>query len=400
MSAGVVVAKGTGKVGDESSRYLIKSNNSILKMAYGVNHKFDSGFTTELSKGQIKLLNKLGVETEEVGVCTITVKPFCDKDGICNPELGEGPSCIDCKGEEEPPTEERTCFPTENKQVPWGITKVNGNSGGVGITIAVLDTGVYREHLDLDVKICKDATKRGIKNGCTDSNGHGTHVAGTIAANGGSDHNGIYGVAPEAELMAIKVCGPSGICWNDDIAAGIKYATDNNANIISMSLGGGYSLLIDEAVEYATDKGVLVIASAGNSGPDEDTIGYPAANPNVIAVAAFDSSDEIAEFSSRGSDSNVGNWTIEEREIEFAAPGVYIESTWKDGCYNTISGTSMAAPHITGIAARDWQGNASATRVYLQGLAKTYTENTVDGYDYGNDNDDIAAGFGLPIALQ
>ena len=249
--------------------------------------------------------------------------------------------------------------------------------------------------------MCVDATKRRIKDGCIDVVGHGTHVAGIIAANGGSDGLGIYGIAPEVNLFAIKVCGTFG-CWTDDVAAGIYYATDNGANIISMSLGGSSeSDLIKGAIEYAISKDVLVIASAGNSGPEEDTIGYPAANINVVAVAAFNSLNGIADFSSRGM--NNDDWIIEAREIEFTAPGVAVESTWNNGCYNTISGTSMAAPHITGIAARDWKftydGNyknsAEATRAYLQGLARTYTEKV---NDYGLDGDDVEAGFGLPIA--
>lgn len=260
-----------------------------------------------------------------------------------------------------------------------------------------MDTGVDKDHLDLkaNIKDCKDTTKRGIKKGCADMNGHGTHVAGTIAANGGSDGKGIYGVAPEAELMAIKVCGARG-CWADDIAAGIEYAANKEANIISMSLGGNtQSPLIKDAIEYAVNvEGVLVVAAAGNDGHTDGygSIDYPAANVKVVAVAAFDLSDNMAYFSSLGV--NDGDWTIEEREIEFAAPGVDVESTWNDGCYNIISGTSMATPHISGIAARDWQGSASSTRAYLQGLAVDYT---TEIYDYGQLGDDIEAGFGLPI---
>ena len=386
-TAGIVVAAGTGKAGDENSRYLVKSNNSVLKMMYGVRHNFDSGFTTNLTQGQLKVLEKFGVETEEVVMYHILVPP-----GACSP----WPECRN----EEPEPEPEPCKPSVRK--PWGIERVNGGSGGAGVNVAVLDSGVYKEHLDLDVKLCKDATKRRIKDGCLDVDGHGTHVAGTIAANGGSDGEGIFGVAPEANLWVIKVCGPTG-CWTDDIAAGIRYATDNGANIISMSLGGSVeSSLIREAIDHAIEGDVLVIAAAGNYHPiynPENVIQYPAANPDVVAVAAFDELDNIADFSSRGLNDN--DWMIEEREIEFAAPGVEIESTWNDGCYNTISGTSMATPHIAGIAARDWKiGGAIETRTYLQGLAEQYTEDTINGYDYGLTGDDIEAGFGLPIVVQ
>ena len=141
-------------------------------------------------------------------------------------------------------------------------------SGGERVTVAVLDSGVKVDHLDLAANIvdCKDTTLRRIKKGCSDNAGHGTHVAGTILANGGPDGSGIYGVAPNAKLMAIKVCG--GIyCWGDDIAEGIRYAADNGANIVSMSLGGDRpDPQVLSAVDYAVEKGVLVIAAAGNDG--------------------------------------------------------------------------------------------------------------------------------------
>lgn len=151
--------------------------------------------------------------------------------------------------------------------------------------------------------------KRGIKNGCADGNGHGTHVAGTIAANGGSDGNGIYGVAPEANLWVIKVCGNSGSCWGDDIAAGIRYAANNGANIISMSLGGDSpDSQILSAVDYAVNKNVLVVAAAGNDGPADGSIDYPGAYVKVIAIGAIDSSGDVPSWSSRGI--NNGDYSI------------------------------------------------------------------------------------------
>jgi subtilisin len=112
----------------------------------------------------------------------------------------------------------------------------------------------------------------------------------------------------------------------------------------------------------------------------------------VVAVAAFDSLDAMASFSSLGV--NDGDWAIEEKEIEFAAPGVGVESTWNDGCYKYLSGTSMSTPHVSGIAARDWKGTAADTRTYLQELAYNYTTQV---FDYGQTGDDIEAGFGLPV---
>ncbi len=392
MSFGIAVA------GDdyENQRYLVKSNNGMLKMMYGVQHNFDNGFTTDLSSGQLKVLEKFGVEVEEVELYQITGKPVCGNGIIeggekCG-ELGLsdcsiGYVCENCKCIGEIAPEERTCRPST--QTPYGITMVNGGSGGLGVNVVVLDTGVYKEHLDLNINLCKDATKRGIKNGCADGNGHGTHVSGTIAANGGSDSLGIFGVAPEANLGMIKVCGSGGNCWADDIATGIRYATDNGANIISMSLGGDtQNSLIKSAIDYAIDNGVLVIAAAGNDGPTNGSIDYPGANVNVIAVGAIDSAEVVPDWSSRGI--NDGDYIVEEREVEFGAPGVNVESTWKDGCYTYMSGTSMATPHLAGLAAKLWQGDSVSTRTYLQEQAKLH-----DLYTLG---DDTATGFGLPIA--
>ena len=392
----------------ENNRFLVKSDNAALKVMFGVKHNFDKGFTTELSPGQLKVLEKFGVEVEQVEIYSITARPYCG-DGKCHPVqenvdnceedcsaqppvdpfCGDGicngdettESCLeDCPAEPEP-TE---CFP--DNQMPWGIAKVNGGTGGDNVVVAVLDTGVDQDHPDLVGNII-DCVAFGYRT-CEDGNGHGTHVAGTILADGN-----IVGVAPQADLMAIKILKDNGRGYADDIAAGIYYAVDYGANIISMSLGGSESDLINAAVDYATNRNVLVIASAGNSGPTLGSILYPAANPKVAAVAAFDSGNNTAIFSSRGI--NDGDWIVETREIEFIAPGVAIESTFNDGCYRVYSGTSMAAPHITGIAARDWQENASLTRTYLQGLAEYHTNNS---YDYGLEGDDIEAGLGLPIS--
>lgn len=372
-------------------RYLVKSQNRALKALLGVRHNFDNGFTTELNRGQEeafkRLVAKFGVETEEVPQYHLLGKPVCG-DHICQGH--ERKTCpADCPSEPSPtptptPEPERQCYPDDPS--PWGVEMVNAGSGGAGINVAVLDTGVKTDHLDLDVKVCKDATKRGIRDGCNDSVGHGTHVAGTIAANGGSDGKGISGVAPEANLWAVKVCGPSG-CWTDDIAAAIRYVSDEEANVINLSLGGDTeSLLVRDAIDYAVGKKVLVVAASGNDGPVLGSIDYPAANPLVLAVGAIDEDKVVAGWSSRGI--NNGDYMIEEREVEFGAPGVDVESTDRNGCYSLKTGTSMATPHVVGLAAKLWQGSADSTRTYLQSIAS-------DIWDAG---DDPATGFGLPIA--
>ncbi|MCK5562835.1 S8 family peptidase, partial [Candidatus Bathyarchaeota archaeon] len=360
LAIGTVAAFSSGS----SERFLVSGNPVSAFFArglFGVQHEFSNGFTTEVTPGQLRMLRNIpGIELEAVPLYHITGKPTCNNNNVCEPELGENPSCSDCKnGEEEPSPEERTCEPST--QTPYGIVMVNGGSGGAGATVAVLDTGVKKDHMDIvnRVKQCKDFTKGPrIKNGCDDTHGHGTHVSGTVLADGGSDGLGIFGVAPEADLFAYKVCGNDGYCWADDIATAIRYAAERKANIISMSLSGDTeSSLIRDAIDYATNKGVLVIAAAGNDGPADGSIDYPAANVKVVAVGAIDSSENVAGFSSRGV--NDGDYIIEEREVEFGAPGVSVESTFINGCYVYGSGTSMATPHVAGLAAKLWQENAA-----------------------------------------
>jgi subtilisin len=302
---------------------------------------------------------------------------------------------------------------------PWGIqaiyndSSVQQTSGGSGINVAVLDTGVYTNHIDLagSAEQCKDftQTKSPLVNGsCTDRNGHGTHVAGTVLAHGGSDGLGIYGVAPEADLWAYKVLNDRGSGYSDDIAGAIRHAADqatstNSKVIISMSLGSSSKdTMIASAVDYAYSKGVLVVAAAGNSGSASNTIGYPGALVNAIAVAALENVQQngtyrVADFSSRGNPNTDADFVVQERDIEVSAPGAAIESTWYNGGYNTISGTSMATPHISGLAAKIWSANPSFShtqlRSELQNRAKVYDINGGIGSAAG---DDYASGFGFP----
>ncbi len=365
----------------ELTRYYIISEAPELKIQLGFVHEFPGAFSTILTKEQVEILESSGIRVEPVQLYRITGRPVCG-DGVCQGK--ESRTCPeDCAGEpDSEPT--RTCFP--DSQIPWGINKVNGSSGGAGVIIAVLDSGVKTDHPDLIGSIldCRDTTKKGIKKGCADNNGHGTHVAGTIAANGGTE--GIYGVAPEAQLMAVKVCGGA-FCWGDDIAEGIYYAADREADIISLSLGGDLpDPLVLQAIDYSLEKGGLVVAAAGNDGPGIGSIDYPAAYWRVIAVGAININESVPSFSSRGI--NDGDYIIEEREIEFGAPGVSVESTYKNGCYAYMSGTSMATPHVSGLAAKLWQGNAADTRSFLQNIVK----------DIWVSGDDTATGLGLPIA--
>lgn len=306
-------------------------------------------------------------------------------------------------------------YPTH--QTPWGIKAIYNNSnqttttGGAGINIAVLDTGVYTGHYDLKntVEQCKDFTQviSLTNNSCTDGHGHGTHVAGTALADGGSDKAGIYGVAPDADLWAYKVLNDAGSGFSDDIAAAIRHVGDQSVatgtkTVINMSLGSsGNNSLISSAVTYAYDKGVLVVAAAGNDGSAEGTIGYPGALVNAIAVASLENVQQngtyrIANYSSRGYSATDGDYIIQQGDVEVSAPGSAVYSTWNTGGYNTISGTSMATPHVAGLAAKLWASNPSwsntTLRTDIQNRAKNYD---IKGGTGATTGDDYASGFGF-----
>lgn len=315
-------------------------------------------------------------------------------------------------------TTRATAVTVPSDRTPWGIqaiyndASIASTSGGSGIKVAVLDTGVLKTHPDLasSVEQCKDFSqmKTSLMEGsCADGNGHGTHVSGTVLANGGSG-NGIYGVAPQSKLWSYKVLNNRGSGYSDDIASAIRTVADqavssNSKVVISMSLGSSTKdSLISSAVDYAYSKGVLVVAAAGNDGPGTNTIGYPGGLVNVVAVAALENVQEngtyrVADFSSRGNPATAGDYVIQERDVEVAAPGRAIESTWNDGGYNTISGTSMATPHVSGLAAKIWAANPGwsniQVRTELQNRAKLYD---IKGGIGAATGDDYASGFGFP----
>ena len=269
-------------------------------------------------------------------------------------------------------------------------------SGGAGVNVAILDTGVYSAHPDLIRRIsqCKDFTNSRfpVVNGkCEDKNGHGTHVAGIVAADAGAGSRGLYGIAPEASLFIYKVCGANGSCYADDIAAALNMAASEGARIVNMSFGSDQeSPLIRDAITATAAKGLLLVAAAGNDGPFPDSIDYPAAYSSVVAVGAINQLLAVTNWSSRGINSTTEPWVIEHRDIEFAAPGEQIESTWNNGGYTMLSGTSMASPFVAGLAAKYWQTDAldplSATRDFVHSLV-------TDILPVG---DDDASGFGLP----
>ncbi|MCK5660074.1 MAG: S8 family serine peptidase [Methanosarcinales archaeon] len=255
-------------------------------------------------------------------------------------------------------------------------------STGSGVKVAVIDTGIDKDHPDIIVAggvSFADKNPFVIKqtNKWNDDNGHGTHVAGTIATL--NNNIGVVGAAPDVSLYAVKVLTRDGSGYVSDIIAGIDWAVNNNMDIATMSLGGpGYSQAFQNAINGAHGSGVLIIAAAGNEGDgDTSTVetSYPAAYENVVAVAATDADDNLAWFS------NSGNY------VDIAAPGVNIRSTWNDGLYNTISGTSMACPHVTGVAALVLANNSSLSPDDVSSiLTGTATDLGAEGFDIGYGN--------------
>lgn len=382
----------------EKLRVLINSSNEIEKKVaewnYGKRWDFnEKGFSTEVTQNQLEALKKnKNLTVELVELVSLDAKP-------------------------EPSTGSRATVP--NDSTPWGIEAmyVDANilttTGGNGIKVAVLDTGVNKSHVDLSANVeqCKDFSQRKsnlVNDTCTDKNGHGTHVSGTVLANGGADGLGVYGVAPEAKLWSYKVLNDRGSGYSDDIAAAIQHVGDEASRlgvnvVINMSLGSSTkNSLITDAVTYAYGKGVLVVAAAGNSGPNADTIGYPGALANAVAVAALEDVQQngtyrVADFSSRGNPNTDEDYVIVERDVEVSAPGRAIESTWYDGNYNTISGTSMASPHVAGLAAKIWAANPGYTAVQLRTeLQNRAKANDILAGSGAASGDDYASGFGFP----
>ncbi|MBI5622316.1 MAG: S8 family peptidase [Elusimicrobia bacterium] len=225
---------------------------------------------------------------------------------------------------------------------PWGIQRVNAagawaRTQAAGVRVAVIDTGIDYTHPDLKGNVYGGANvvNPDKPKDYMDDQGHGTHVSGTIAAL--RDAKGVVGVAPKAKLFGVKVLDADGSGDYSTIIAGIEWAVKNKMQVANMSLGAEEGMdALHEAVKAAASAGLLIVAAAGNNG---GAVGFPAAYPEVVAVSASDSTDKITSFSSRGT------------QIAFIAPGADVKSSVPGGGYDSYDGTSMASPHVAGLAA-------------------------------------------------
>ena len=221
---------------------------------------------------------------------------------------------------------------------PWGVARVGGGLSGATGRAFVIDSGVDLDHPDLNVNTSMSRSFTSERS-ADDGNGHGTHVAGTIAAIRGN--GGLYGVAAGAEVVAVKVLTRSGSGSTSGVIAGVDYVAQvgRSGDVANMSLGGGVSTTLDNAVIAAAATGVKFVLAAGNEAQNANNSSPARANgPNVYTVSSFAQGDNWSSFS------NYGN-----PPVDYAAPGSSILSTYAGGGYATLSGTSMAAPHIAGL---------------------------------------------------
>ncbi|MAB67549.1 MAG: peptidase S8 [Bacteroidetes bacterium] len=305
---------------------IARNNLSLDKVKDTYSHALP-GFVAELDDEQLERLqrdeNVSYIEQDRM----ITFAPPCGtpKGGPCDGGGGGGGG-------------------SDSQETPYGITRVNGGVTYTGNGVAwILDSGIDLDHPDLNVDASRgyNAFTSG-KDGKSldDGNGHGTHVAGTIAAIDNTE--GVIGVAAGATVIPVKVLGARGSGSYSGVIAGINHVAANGSSgdVANMSLGGPVSQAVDDAVKNAAQSsGVKFVLAAGNESDDANNHSPARVNGNnIYTISAMNSNDSWASFS------NYGN-----PPIDYAAPGVSIKSTWKNGSYNTISGTSMAAPHAAGV---------------------------------------------------
>ncbi|EUC44496.1 hypothetical protein COCMIDRAFT_98113 [Bipolaris oryzae ATCC 44560] len=312
------------KLKNQNLENLINNALKVLKKDPSHVYKFGGfgGFAADITDDIVELLRNLpGVD-------------YIEQDAVVQANLGVEVEL------------EKKAYTTQSS-APWGLARISSQSrgttsytydtsGGEGTCAYIIDTGIQVNHPEFEGRATWLANYADSSN--TDGNGHGTHVAGTIGSK-------TYGVAKKTQLYAVKVLNASGSGTNSGVIAGINFvATDAttrscpNGAVANMSLGGSRSTAVNSAAANAVTAGVFFAVAAGNSAANAANYS-PASEPTVYTVGATDSSDRLATFSNYGT------------SVDILAPGVSILSTWIGSSTNTISGTSMASPHVAGLGA-------------------------------------------------
>lgn len=361
-------ASANARVGSFAGRYIVSFKEGILE---GLPQASGYAAETAVAREYItKFLASKGIQVDEItSVYGSTILGFAGKlSDAAVAKLSSSP-LIEAVEADGPvslifPKVEGNVVATDAQTIPWGITAVGGAVNYAGSNVAwVIDTGIDLTHPDLNVNASRG--KNFITPGATpnDDNGHGSHVSGTIAAKNNAE--GVVGVAAGAQVIPVKVLDASGSGAYSVVIDGVNFvgANGKKGDVANMSLGGSPNTGLDNAVKSAANKGIYFSLAAGNSSAKASNSSPARVNAtNVRTVSAHDVNGVFAYFS------NYGN-----PPIEYAAPGVSVYSTFKDGGYTTYSGTSMAAPHVAGI-------------MLANGAGKVYKKGRVTG-DYDSNAD-------------
>lgn len=290
------------------------------------------------------------------------------------------------------PFERTDCLSIQEveQNVGWNITAFNLPEAwkitqGEGVVIAVLDTGCDLDHPDLDENLLPGKNFINTRKPPEDGNGHGTHCIGTLVAE--NNDIGIVGVCPKAKVIPVKVLDDKGNGNLLKVAAGIRWAAEQGADIISMSLGAPTKVQqVRKAIQYAAKKGIPTFVAAGNAGKTKQ-IFYPANYPETVSIGAVDANFERASFSNTGDN------------LDFMAPGVDILSTVPDDWYATLSGTSMATPFAVGVAAlalsRVKSGKSKIALNTVEDYRTAFRKHTIPVKALKSSNKKFYEGFGI-----
>lgn len=341
LSAASVIALAGASIAAPASAQKIE-NSYICVFQPGLvakgNVKAEANRAAQAAGGQVKheyknTIRGFTVHASAQGVANMQAKnpriAFCEQDQVMSTEAKPGEGAKGKPGGGSQPVE----------STPWGVTRVGGGQTGATGRAIVIDTGVDFDHPDLNVNSSLAANFTNDRDG-DDLNGHGTHVAGTIAAIKGNGI-GVVGVAPGVTVIPVKVLDRRGSGSNSGVIAGVDYAASiaNSNDVANMSLGGGFSQALNDAVIAAAQSGLRFALAAGNESTSATTKSPASANhPNIYTISSFANGDNWSSFS------NYGN-----PPVDFAEPGSSIPSTYKSGGYATLSGTSMASPHMAGL---------------------------------------------------